>query len=528
MAPPGENKTMEPFLRAEGISKAYPGVKALQNVDFTINEGEITALVGENGAGKSTLMKIISGSLTPDSGVIRVRGEEVTIQTPRDAQALGFSTIYQELMLIPELSVVENVFLGNLLATSVGTVDWGRMRRETAKLLDQLGLSIDTGRHVRELGVAEQQLIEIAKALSTRSRLLIMDEPTASLATEEVTKLFEIIRELKANWMTIVFVTHHLNEIFEMCDRAVVLRDGRIVGDERIENLTEDSLIQMMVGRLLAGAHKERRQKSTVADDAEAVLSVRNLTRRPELDDISFDLKRGEIIGLAGLMGAGRTELVRCLFGADAIHSGEIKLRGEMIRVTSPGKALRAGIGLAPEDRKTEGLILNLPIVENVSLPTVHTRTSLAGIKHRTEHREIHSLSERMNVKFQSVRQHVGSLSGGNQQKIVLAKLISSNVDIYLLDEPTRGVDVGAKEVIYDLVRELTLQGAAVIVISSVIEELVRVCDRIICLHLGRVTGEFAHGDFDLDTIMLRAMGKKITAAPGAPPPDIEQQAEPV
>lgn len=492
------------LLEAKGISKYYPGVKALQGVDFSIESGEIVAVVGENGAGKSTLMKVLSGAIQPDGGTIHIDGEQVSFGGPLEAQSKGICTIYQELMIVPELSVVENVFLGHL-RKKAGLLDWKTMRREAREILDRLGVDVPLEAKAGEFSVAEQQLMEIAKSLSRKSRLLIMDEPTASLSKDEVAKLFSLVRALRAEGIAVILITHHLHEIFELCDRLIVLRDGDYVGAARIDEIDEAGLVAMMLGH--AVTIDESRHRGDMHRE-EVVLEARGLTRPPDLDGVDLSLHRGEVLGIAGLMGAGRSELVRALYGADRMIAGDVVVKGKVAVLSSPRSALNRGIGLAPEDRKTQGLVLSMPIGHNATLPSLSSHSSILGLNLSKEAKVATDLCQRLLVKYASINQPAGNLSGGNQQKLVLAKLLGAGTDIYLLDEPTRGIDVGAKEAVFDLVWDLTAQGNSVIIVSSVIEELIRVCDRIICLHLGRVTNTYERGSFDLNNIMLNAMGR--------------------
>lgn len=492
------------LLEARGITKNYPGVKALNGVDFSIDSGEIVAVVGENGAGKSTLMKVLAGAIQPNEGCLYLDGKQVEFSGPLDAQSRGICTIYQELMIVPELSVVENVFLGHLKKKR-GILDWSGMQKQATEILGRLGLSAPLEAKAGDLSVAEQQLIEIAKSLSRNSRLLIMDEPTASLSKEEVTKLFELVRSLKADDIAVILITHHLHEIFEICDRLMVLRDGNYVGASDIDQIDEARLVELMLGQKIEIKESKHRDLTAVE---EIVLEVRNLTRRPELDNISLTLHKGEVLGLAGLMGAGRTELVRALFGADPIHSGEVTVNGSLAVLSSPRKALDLGIGLAPEDRKTQGLVLSMPIGQNTTLPSLAIHSGLFGLNLREELRTAAELCEKLVVKYVNLNHAVSNLSGGNQQKVVLAKLLGAGTDIYLLDEPTRGIDIGAKEAVFNLIWDLAAKDCSIMIISSVIEELIRVCDRIVCLHLGRVTQSYERENFEFDRIMLNAMGK--------------------
>jgi ABC-type sugar transport system ATPase subunit len=494
------------FLEARAITRNFPGVKALRGVDLAVRPAEILALVGENGAGKSTLMKILAGADRPNSGEIRIDGIPVQFEGPLMAQMHGISTIYQELMIVPELSVLENVFLGDLQRGRLGLLDWAGMRAAARTILDSLGFTASLDTIAKTLSVAELQLVEIAKSLKRRARLLIMDEPTASLAKAEVENLFRIVRKLRDDGIAIIFITHHLNEIFEICDRAVVLRDGALVGEAAICNLSEDELVTMMLGHAVTEDVDRSRSR---LDSDEIVLEVTALRRPPALNGVTLKLRKGEVLGIAGLMGAGRTELVRAIFGADEVNSGSVTRNGRVGLFSSPRTALDAGIGLAPEDRKTEGLVLSMPIGQNITLPSLRKHVGVAGLRLGAEVREAERLSQQLQVKFASIDQPVGNLSGGNQQKVVLAKLLGADVEIYLLDEPTRGIDIGAKEAIFALIWELTQRGAAVIVISSAIKELLRLCDTIICLHLGSVTGTYKRAEFDLNVIMLNMMGKR-------------------
>ncbi|MGH1483936.1 MAG: sugar ABC transporter ATP-binding protein [Geminicoccales bacterium] len=494
------------LLRAQHISKSYPGVKALGDVDFEIDAGEILAVVGENGAGKSTLMKILSGAVQAESGDIYLDGEKVRFSKPQDAQDRGICTIYQELMLIPELTVVENVYLGHLKSKALGMLDWKAMRLEATEVLGKLGFTASLDAKVGDLSVAEQQLIEIGKSLSRRSRLLIMDEPTASLSKEEIGNLFQVVRQIRGRGIAVVFITHHLHEIFEICDRLLVLRDGRYVGKALTNEITEKQLAAMMLGRAEQANGSTKHREALRRE--EIVLSAKDISGAG-LNNVNITLHRGEVLGIAGLMGAGRTELVRFLFGADRRDSGEICVNGELSAISAPRAALNAGIGLAPEDRKTEGLILSMPIGHNVTLPAIRKFAGFFGLRLAEERQTAASLCDRLLVKYASLAHPVATLSGGNQQKIVLSKLVGAGTQIYLLDEPTRGIDIGAKEAIFDLIWTLTSEGASVIVISSAIEELIRVCDTIVCLHLGTVTHVYERTDFDLNAIMLNVMGKR-------------------
>lgn len=496
------------LLKARGIEKSYAGVKALKGVDLDVNAGEIVAVVGENGAGKSTLMKILSGATIATAGSLEWGGEKVTFGGPLDAQSLGICTIYQELMIVPELSVLENVFLGHLKRNTLGVLDWSAMRREASAILGQLGFRSSLDAKAGHISIAEQQLIEIAKSLSRKSRLLIMDEPTASLSREEVENLFSVVRRLRDQGLAVILITHHLHEIFELCDRLVVLRDGEYVGKARTDEIEEAQLVEMMLGHRVKAEGIDR---SVFPPDAESVLEVRGFTRAPVLNDIDLTLRRGEILGIAGLMGAGRTELVRAIYGADPVDAGHVEVKGRVTLISSPRAALDMGVGLAPEDRKTEGLVLSMSIAQNATMSSLSSYCGPFGLRLREESGRAGDLCRRLFVRHSGLDQPVGTLSGGNQQKVVLAKLLGAGTEIYLLDEPTRGIDIGAKEAIFELIVELAGKGASVIVISSAIEELIRLCDTIVCLHRGHVTQRFTHEEFDLNAIMLSLMGRRAT-----------------
>ena len=496
------------LLQTKNISKFYPGVKALQHIDFYIDAGEIVSVVGENGAGKSTLMKILSGAIFPSQGEIFMDNAPISFAKPTDAQNAGISTIHQELMIIPELSVVENVFMGALKKKKSGLLDWDNMAAETTKILSQLGFSVNVYTKAGTLSVAEQQLLEIARSLRRHSRLLIMDEPTASLSREETQNLFKLVRNLRTQGIAVILITHHLNEIFELCDRVFVLRDGVYSGASNIQDLTETTLIEMMLGRTIEQTKTDDR---IYTPNTPIVLRTKNISRLPDLKNINLVLHQGEVLGIAGLMGAGRTELIRVLYGADSLDSGEILLSEKIVALHAPRDGLNQGLGLAPEDRKTQGLIFGMSIAQNVTLSSLKKYTSALGLKLGAEKHSADTLCRQLAIKYPDVSYAVDTLSGGNQQKVVLAKLLGAGTHIYLLDEPTRGIDVGSKKAIADLIWNLTNTGSSVVIISSVIEELIAICDRIVCMHLGQITDEYNRKDFDLNTIMLSAMGQSNT-----------------
>jgi ABC-type sugar transport system ATPase subunit len=504
------------LLRMTGISKSFPGVQALQNVDLMVSAGECLALVGENGAGKSTLMKILSGVYAPDEGTIAINGQPVVPSNPHHAQTLGVSIIYQEFNLFPNMTVEENIFIGRE-PNRTGFVDRGQMREAALGYLRQVGVDLDPREMVRDLSVAQQQMVEIAKALSYNARIVIMDEPTSALTDVEVRALFKIIRSLKEQGLGVVFVSHRLEEVFEICDRIEVLRDGRNVGELLTANSTPDQVVRMMVGREMTDLYQK--EGSTATDLV--VLDVRNLSRRgTQLDDskvvldgVSLNVRAGEIVGLAGLVGSGRTEVARAIFGADPYDSGEIYLDGELIVVNSPSGAIRKGIALAPEDRKLQALVLALAIRENIALPNLG-RLSKFGFVRRREERELaDQFIKALSVRTPSMEQKVINLSGGNQQKVVLAKWLALNPKVLIVDEPTRGIDIGAKAEVHSLLSQLAAQGVAVLMISSELPEILGMSDRIYVMREGKITGVLDRRDATEERVMELATGVSTQAS---------------
>ena len=488
-----------PLLVMERITKRFPGVLALSDVHFDVHRGEVHALVGENGAGKSTLMKILSGVYERDGGDITFKGQPVAFTTPRQAQVAGITTIYQELNLIPYLSVTENIFLGSELERGV-LLNWREMHQKARDLLARLHLDIDPRRPVSDLGVAQQQMVEVAKALHHNADLIIMDEPTSALSLNEIHDLFAIIRELQTHGVALIYITHHLDEVFEISNRITVLRDGRYIDTLPTGDLRMESLIQMMVGRDLS----EQFPKETAAAQDE-VLRVEQLTQGTRLRDISFSVRAGEILGIAGLVGAGRTELVRALFGADPIDAGRIFVDGKPVRINSPRDAIRAGIALLTEDRKGQGLVLNMSTRENISLSILGKLTAGVLTNRRKEVTLAQNYIDSMAIKTPSQDQLVVNLSGGTQQKVVLAKWMATQPRVLIFDEPTRGIDVGAKVEIYKLMNALAQQGVAIIMVSSELPEVLGMSDRIMVIHEGAVTGFLTRAEATQERIMALA-----------------------
>lgn len=474
------------LLEMRGIWKSFPGVKALRGVDLSLGAGEVLALLGENGAGKSTLIKVLGGAHRADEGVLRIQGSEVDFHSPHDARAAGIGVIYQEFNLVPGLSAADNIFLGQE-RTRGGFVAEREQAEAAAKLFARLQVKIDPMALCRDLTVAQQQVVEIAKALAFDVRIIVMDEPSATLTLQEVERLFAVIRELKTQGISVIYISHRLDEIFKIADRVTVLRDGEGVGDRPIVELTREAMIEIMVGRKLENEFPKKR-----VEIGEERLVVRGLTRAPRVKDVSFSIRRGEVLGLTGLVGAGRTETARLIFGADKREGGAISLDGKALRIRSPRDAIGAGISLLTEDRKKQGLILRLSVRENFGLPNL-TRFSRGGIIDTSRERASFAhYVEGLRIKILDQAQKVKNLSGGNQQKVVLAKWLEKNAEVIIFDEPTRGIDVGAKYEIYLLMNKLAAEGKAILMISSELPEVLGMSDRILVMHDGAIAGEIA------------------------------------
>jgi ribose transport system ATP-binding protein len=507
----------EMVLRMEGISKAFPGVQALQNVDFEAAAGEVVALVGENGAGKSTLMKILSGVYRRDAGRIFLHGQEVEIQSPHHAQQLGIAIIYQEFNLTPNQSAAANIFVsreprqrgpGRLL----NFVDRRRMEQEARELLERVGARVPATALIRDLSVAQQQMVEVAKALAVDARIIIMDEPTSALGEDEVQTLFQIIGALKEQGLAIVFISHRIEEVFRIADRVVVLRDGQRAGSVLVGETSPDGIIQQMVGRELTEMfHKE------ATEIGEPLLEVRGLTRRGVIHDVSFTLRRGEILGFAGLVGAGRTETARLIFGADRKDAGEILVNGQPVHIASPVNAVEAGIGFVPENRATQGLVLKLPVLENVVLPTLDDHDRLGWVDRRGLRTTAQDYVDRLNIRTPHLQQKAMFLSGGNQQKVVVAKWLAAQPKVLIMDEPTRGIDVGAKVEVHVLMSRLAEAGMGIIMISSELPEILGMSDRILIMSEGRVMAILNRAEASQEKIMAYASGEiNSTSSKGA------------
>ncbi|MCO5991815.1 sugar ABC transporter ATP-binding protein [Actinoallomurus rhizosphaericola] len=491
----------EEILRVRGLRKRFPGVVALDGVDFDLRPGEVHVLLGENGAGKSTLIKMLSGAYHPDEGTIYVDGRETAIRTAEDAQHLGIATIYQEFNLVPQLTVAENLMLGRP-PRRFGIVDKKAMYRHAQELLDRVGVDADPRAPLESLGIARMQMVEIAKALGLRARVLIMDEPTAVLTTSEVERLFTIVRQLKRQGVAIVFITHHLEEIAQIGDRVTVLRDGASVAEVPADT-PEDELVRLMVGRSIEQQYP--RERST---QGAPLLEVRNLTRKGVFEDVSFEVRAGEVVGLAGLVGAGRTEVVRAIFGADPYDSGEVLVDGRPLPRGKVTAAMEAGLGLVPEDRKGQGLVLGANIRENLGLVTMRRATKAGFVDRAGQAKAAARVAEQLGVRMSSLGQEVRTLSGGNQQKVVIGKWLLADAKVLILDEPTRGIDVGAKVEIYQLINSLTATGHAVLMISSDLPEVLGMSDRLLVMARGRLAGELSAAEATQDSVMALAVGE--------------------
>jgi ABC-type sugar transport system ATPase subunit len=495
----------EQLLAAAGVSKTFPGVRALQDIDFDLRPGVVHALVGENGAGKSTLIKIFCGVYQPDAGEIVVDGRTVSIDSAQASQALGIAPVHQEIHLVPLLSVAENIFLGRQPLRGRGRIDHAGMERQAAAILADLGIRVDVRALVTDLSVAQRQMVSIARALSQQARAIILDEPTASLSARETEVLFEIIRRLKARGVAVIYISHRLEEIFLVADRVTVLRDGRLVGTRPVEELRLEQVIAMMVGRQM----DELFRKEAVPIGA-PVLEVKGLQQTGVLRDISFTLHRGEILGFAGLVGAGRSELARAIFGADAFDQGEVLLEGKSLRARNPRQAVARGVGLAPEDRNQQGVVMGLPVAQHITLANLFRRQRLGFFSLRAERQTAETYVRRLGIRTPDVERQVAFLSGGNQQRVVIARWLETKPKVLILDEPTQGVDVGAKAEIHGLMVELARAGVGIILISSDLPEVLQMSDRVLVMHEGRITGRFWREQATQEQVMRAATGERL------------------
>ena len=495
---------MQPLLALTGIDKSFPGVKALSGAALKVYPGKVMALVGENGAGKSTMMKVLTGIYSKDSGAIYYLGKEVSFHGPKNSQEAGIGIIHQELNLIPELTIAENIFLGREFVNAFGKINWKKMFSEADKLLKKLNLSYDSHNLVANLSIGEQQMVEIAKVLSFESQVIIMDEPTDALTDTETISLFKVINELKAQGRGIVYISHRLKEIFEICDDVTVFRDGQFIGEKPVSTLQEETLIEMMVGRKL-----EEQYPRVQVPQGEISLAVSHISG-PGVTDASFSLRKGEILGISGLMGAGRTELMKIIYGAAKKATGEIKLEGKTLILRTPQDGLNNGIVYISEDRKLDGLVLGMSVKENMSLTALRYFSRAGGsLNHKEERQTVGDFIRLFNIKTPSMDQTIGFLSGGNQQKVAIARGLMTRPKVLILDEPTRGVDVGAKKEIYQLINQFKKEGLSIILVSSEMPEVIGMSDRILVMHEGHISGEFSTAEASQEALMAAAVGKK-------------------
>lgn len=498
---------MQPLLQLTGIDKAFPGVKALSGAALSVYPGRVMALVGENGAGKSTMMKVLTGIYSKDAGSVRFLGKEVAFHGPKASQDAGIGIIHQELNLIPQLTIAENIFLGREFVNRFGRIDWKRMYAEADKLLQRLNLRYSSHRLVGELSIGDQQMVEIAKVLSFESQVIIMDEPTDALTDTETASLFKVINELKAAGCGIVYISHRMKEIFEVCDDVTIFRDGQFIAERPVNELQEERLIEMMVGRKL-----EDQYPRLNLPRGNKRLEVSQLSG-PGVHDVSFTLYRGEILGVAGLMGAGRTELMKILYGAATRKSGSVRLDGREVLCRSPQDGLANGIVYISEDRKRDGLVLGMSVKENMSLTALRYFSRTGGsLKQAEERQAVGDFIRLFNIKTPSMDQPIGLLSGGNQQKVAIARGLMTRPKVLILDEPTRGVDVGAKKEIYQLINQFKQEGLSIILVSSEMPEVLGMSDRVLVMHEGHISGEFPIEQATQEALMAAAVGKQYGA----------------
>ncbi|MDE1480401.1 ribose ABC transporter ATP-binding protein RbsA [Xenorhabdus bovienii] len=498
---------MEPLLELKEIDKAFPGVKALSGAVLRVYPGKVMALVGENGAGKSTMMKVLTGIYTKDAGSIHYLGKNVVFSGPKSSQEAGIGIIHQELNLIPQLTIAENVFLGREFVNKLGIINWQKMYEEADNLLKRLNIRYSSRRLVSELSIGDQQMVEIAKVLSFQSKVIIMDEPTDSLTDTETESLFHVIRELKAQGCGIVYISHRLKEIFEICDDVTVFRDGQFIGEQSVAALQEDTLIEMMVGRKL-----EDQYPRLDLPRGEKRLEIENLSGSG-IRNVSFSLFGGEILGISGLMGAGRTELMKVIYGALPKTEGRILLDGKPLTIRNPQDGLANGIVYISEDRKRDGLVLGMSVKENMSLTALRYFSQKPyRLNHSAEQKAVTDFIKLFNIKTPSMEQSIGLLSGGNQQKVAIARGLMTRPKVLILDEPTRGVDVGAKKEIYQLINQFKKEGLSIILVSSEMPEVMGMSDRILVMHEGGISGEFSADNASQEALMVAAVGKQYGA----------------
>lgn len=492
----------EPVLEMKGICKSFGPIDVLKQIHFDLNRGEVHALLGENGAGKSTLIKVLGGIYSPDSGEIRIGGEKVNIQSVHDAEKYGIGIIHQEIVLVPYLTVTQNIFLGREITSKYGKNNMAEMNRQADMMVKRLGLDIDVTTPVRELSIAHQQLVEIVKASSFHVRILVMDEPTSSLSDEDVANLFHTIRTLQKQGVSVIYISHRMEELFEISDRVTVIRDGEYVGTKITKQTNSDELVAMMVGRSLTNYYTR-----TYNELNQVVLEVKNLTQKGVFENVSFKVHAGEILGFAGLIGAGRSEVMQAVFGSRKIDSGEIYLNGEAVRFRNCHDAIKHSIAMVPEDRKVQGLILKNSVGFNLSLVDLDELLNGIALSEKKRGALVDGFIRKLRIKTSSSEQEVSSLSGGNQQKVVLAKWLAIKPKLLILDEPTRGVDVGAKSEIYSIINDAAREGMAVIMISSDLPEVMNMCDNVCVMQEGHLRGELSRQELSQERIMSLATG---------------------
>ena len=492
----------KPVLALDGIVKTFPGVRALSGVSLNLYAGEVTALIGENGAGKSTVVKVLTGIHQPDGGAIRLNGNEVRLSTPNDAARSGITAIHQETVLFDELSVAENIFIGHAPKNRFGLVDWAKMKKNAQDLLDRIGASIDPSILLRDLGIANKHLVAIARALSIDASVVIMDEPTAALSHKEIEELYLLVEQLKSDGKAILFISHKFDEIFRIADRYTVFRDGELVGDGAICETDSSELVKMMVGRSVDSVFPPPGNAP-----GKAILRVEGYSHATEFDDITFSLKRGEILGFYGLVGAGRSECMQALFGITKPSAGKLFIDDKELSFKSPADAIAHGLVYVPEDRGKQGAITALPIADNVALPSLHTTSNKGFVRMAKEYDLARQYTQRLELKAAALDQAVGELSGGNQQKVVIAKWLATQPAVIILDEPTKGIDIGSKAAVHTFMRELTSQGLAVIMVSSEIPEIIGMSDRVIVMREGRQIVELDRDQLSPEVLVRTAAG---------------------
>lgn len=481
----------EPLLTLTGLSKSFPGVKALADVSLELYPGEVTALIGENGAGKSTLVKSMTGIYQPDAGVIKIRGNPVSLPSPHAAFELGITAIHQETVLFDELSVAENIFLGHAPKTIFGTIDWGCLRQQARDVLAEMGAAhIDADTVLKELGIANKHLVAVARAMSIKSDIVIMDEPTAALSHKEIKDLFELIEHLKSSGKAILFISHKFDEIYRIADRFAVFRDGELIGKGLIGDTEQSQIVQMMVGRSVDQIFPKKQ-----ASIGAPVLKVSNLSHPTEFRDISFQLNTGEILGFYGLVGAGRSEVMQALFGITTPSAGTVTLQGAVVNFQSPADAIKTGIVYVPEERGKQGVVTDLPIFQNVSLPSLGKTSRNGFLQLAEEFALVRDYATRLDLRATSLSQHAGTLSGGNQQKVVVAKWLATQPKVIILDEPTKGIDIGSKAAVHDFMSDLASQGLSVIMVSSELPEILGMSDRVVVMREGLMVDTYANND---------------------------------